>query len=64
MSKNRDYAALAAGMHKQPTFGEVEEVLKRDYPLKLPNRSYITLWNSPELAQFRNVEEAVDGFED
>lgn len=64
MRKSRDYAALAAGMHRQPTFGEMEEVIKRDFPLKLPNRNYITLWNSPELTQFRGVEDAIEGFEE
>ena len=63
-SKSYEYSSLAAGMRKRPTFGEVEDITKKDYPLKLPSRSYITLWNSPELSQFRNVQAEMDGFEE
>ena len=37
-----------------------EEVLKKDYPLKLPNRTYIHLWNTPEISQFRGYQEQAD----
>ena len=43
-----------------PTLTSAEEVLKKDYPLKLPNRTYIHLWNTPEISQFRGYQENAD----
>ena len=43
-----------------PTLTSAEEVLKKDYPLKLPSRTYIHLWNTPEISQFRGYQETAD----
>ena len=43
-----------------PTLTSAEEVLKKDYPLKLPNRTFIHLWNTPEVSQFRGYQEDAD----
>ncbi len=39
--KERNYEALVAGMHKKETFEGAEEVIKKDFKLKLPDRRYI-----------------------
>ena len=54
------YAELAAKMHVQPTFAVAEDVLKKDYPLKLPNRRFIQLYNSPQISQIRGYQEGLD----
>ena len=58
--KNRDYESLAAGMRVEPTFASAEAVLKKDYPLKLPDRRWIAMWNTPEISQFRGIDEDAD----
>ncbi len=58
--KERNYEALVAGMHKKETFEGAEEVIRKDYKLKLPDRRYIHMWNSPEISQFRGVQEHMD----
>ncbi len=54
--KERKYEALVAGMHKKETFEGAEEVIKKDFKLKLPDRRYIHMWNSPEIGQFRGCK--------
>ena len=55
------YEDLAAKMLRPvPTLTSAEEVLKKDSPLKLPNRTYIHLWNTPEISQFRGYQEQAD----
>lgn len=61
--KSRDYNTLSARMRERPTFASAEEVIKKDYPLKLPNRRYIQLWNTPEISQFRGYQEDIDAVE-
>jgi hypothetical protein len=57
----KTYEELAAKALKPvPTLTQAEEVIKRDYPLKLPARTYIQLWNTPEISQFRGVQESLD----
>lgn len=56
----KDYATLAARMREKPTFASAEEVIKKDYPLKLPSRTFIHLWNTPEISQFRGYQEDLD----
>ena len=58
--KERSYEGLAAGMRERPTIFGAEEVLRKDYPLKLPDRRAITMWNTPEISQFRGVQEEMD----
>jgi len=57
---NRTYESLVAGMRHRPTIFDAEEVIRRDYPLKLPDRRYISIFNSPEISQFRGVQEGLD----
>lgn len=60
--KNRSgpsYEALVSRMRERPTFPVAEEIIKKDYPLKLPDRRYLQLWNTPEISQFRGYESLV-----
>jgi len=61
--KSRDYNTLTARMREKPTFATAEEVLKKDYPLKLPDRRWIQLWNTPEISQFRGIQDEIDATE-
>jgi hypothetical protein len=54
--KERSYDALVAGMRKVSTITDAEEVIRTQGKIKLPDRRSITLWNSPELGQFRGVK--------
>ena len=58
--KERNCEALVAGMHKRETFEGAEEIMRKDVKLKLPDRRYIHMWNSPEISQFRGVQELMD----
>mgnify|MGYP000246708567 FL=1 len=58
--KEHNYEALVAGMHKKETFEGAEAVMKKDFKLKLPDRRYIHMWSSPEIGQFRGVQELMD----
>ena len=62
--KNRSYESLVAGMRERPTIFDAEAVLKKDYKVKFPDRRAITLWNTPEISQFRGVQEALDDEEE
>ena len=66
-SKNRGgptYEQLAAKMREAPSFASAEEVIKKDYPLKLPSRRSVQLWNTPEISQFRGYQEELDANEE
>ena len=56
----KDYATFAAAMRERPSFTVAEEIIKKDYPLKLPSRAHIQLWNTPELIQFRGYQDDLD----
>jgi hypothetical protein len=58
--KDQSYESLVAGMRKAPSYTSAEEVIARDFKVKLPDRRYIKIWNSPELSQFRGVQEDMD----
>ena len=60
----KDYSEWVLGMRHRPTIFDAEEVLKKDYPLKLPDRRYIHMYNSPELSQFRGVQTNLNDFEE
>ena len=64
MAKNRNYESLVAGMRERPTIFDAEDVLKKDYKVRFPDRRAITLWNTPEISQFRGVQEAHDEMEE
>ncbi len=61
--KERNYEALM-GMRKMPTITDAEELIRNQPKIKLPDRRYIALWNSPELGQFRGVSEDLDATEE
>ncbi len=61
--KERDYECLRA-MRVAPTITTAEEVIRTQPKIKLPDRRAITLWNSPELAQFRGVSEGLNEAEE
>ena len=55
------YEELAAkALRPVPTLTQAEDILKKDFPVKLPARNYIKLWNTPEVSQFRGVQENLD----
>ena len=56
----RDYTELAARMRHAPTFGIAEEVIRKDFPLKLPARTFIQLFSTPEISQFRGYQDDLD----
>jgi len=58
------YEHLAAKMREAPTFAVAEETIRKDYPLKLPSRRSIQLWNTPEISQFRGYQEDLDAEEE
>ena len=61
MPKERDYEALASTrLRKRPTLVDCLDILKKDYPLKLPDRRWIHLWDSPDMSVFRGVQEDLD----
>jgi hypothetical protein len=64
MAKNRNYESLVAGMRERPTIFDAEEVLRKDYKVRFPDRRAITLWNTPEISQFRGVQEGMDDEEE
>ncbi len=58
------YGELAAKMREKPTFAVAEDIIKKDYPLKLPSRRFIQLWNTPKISQFRGYQEDLDASEE
>ena len=44
-------------------FAVAEETIKKDYPLKLPNRTSLHIWNTPEISQFRGYQEEIEATE-
>jgi hypothetical protein len=64
MAPNRNYESLVAGMRERPTIFDAEDVLRKDYKVRFPDRRAITLWNTPEISQFRGVQEAHDDMEE
>ena len=58
--KEKNYEALVTGMRKVQTITDAEEVIRTQPKIQLPDRRSITLWNSPELGQFRGVQESLD----
>lgn len=59
--QSRSYEELQAkGLRKRPVLTDAEEVLKKDYPLKLPARTWVHLYNSPEISQFRGLQNEID----
>jgi len=59
-SGGKSYEAMAAGMREKPTFAIAEKVIEQDFKVKLPDRKYIHLWNTPEISQFRGYQEDID----
>jgi hypothetical protein len=55
-----EYDALVEGLRREPTFEIAEAIAKKDFPLKLPNRKWLTIFNSAELSQFRGIQEEMD----
>ena len=55
---DRSYESLVAGMRKAPSYTSAEEVIAGDFKVKLPDRRYIHMWNSPEISQFRESRRA------
>ncbi len=47
-------------MREKLSFAVAEEVTKKDYPLKVPSRTCIQLWNVPEISQFRGYQDDLD----
>ncbi len=60
MKKNFDYEALVEGLRKVPTFEIAEAIARKDFPLKLPERKWLTIFNSGEISQFRGIQSDMD----
>ena len=55
-----NYTELTARMRHAPTFAIAEDVIKKDFPLKLPSRTFIQLFNTSEISQFRGFQDVLD----
>ncbi len=53
MKNNIEYETLVEGLRKVPTFEIAEAIARKDFPLKLPERKWLTIFNSSEISQFR-----------
>ena len=58
------YEVLTSKLRVKPTFTSAEEVIQKDFKLKLPSRRYIHLWNTPEISQFRGYQDLLDETEE
>jgi len=58
--KDRSYESLVSGMSIAPGYTSAEEVIRKDFKVKLPGRRYTHMWNSPELEAFRGVQGQMD----
>jgi hypothetical protein len=58
------YEVLTSNLRVKPTFTSAEEVIRKDFKLKLPSRRYIHLWNTPEISQFRGYQDLLDETEE
>ena len=54
---NYTYEGLLEGLRKRPTLAGALDEIRKDFKVKLPDRSAIKLWNSPELGDFRGFNE-------
>ena len=43
MAPNRNYESLVAGMRERPTIFDAEDVLRKDYKVRFPDRRATTL---------------------
>ncbi len=55
--KDYNYDDLEEGLKQEPTFAIADAIAKTDFPLKLPERKYLTIYNSAEVSQFRGIQE-------
>ena len=62
--KSRDLETLAANMRNKLSWANIEDAIKKDPKMKLPDRRALTLWNGFELSRFRGVEEDWQAQED
>ena len=62
--KSRNLETLTAGMRKKLSWADIEETIKKDPKVKLPDRRALTLWNGFDLSRFRGVEEDGEAEED
>ena len=58
------YEVLTSKLRVKPTFTSADEVIRKDFKLKLPSRRYIRLWNTPEISQFRGYQDQIDETEE
>jgi hypothetical protein len=59
-----NYEVLSSKLRVKPTFTSAEEVIRKDFKVKLPSRRYIRLWDTPELSQFRGIQSDFDEIEE
>ena len=62
--KSRNLETLTAGMLKKLSWADIEETIKKDRKVKLPDRRALTLWNGFDLSRFRGVEDDWEAEED
>ena len=59
-----DYGVLTSKLREKPTFTAAEEVIRKDFRLKLPSRRFTQLWNTPEISQFKGYQDSLDESEE
>ncbi len=60
MKRSFEYETLVEGLRRVPTFEIAEAIAKKDFPLKLPDRKWLTIFNSAEISQFRGIQEEMN----
>ena len=60
MKRSFEYETLVEGLRKVPTFEIAEAIAKNEFPLKLPDRKWLTMFNSAEISQFRGIQEEMN----
>ncbi len=55
--KEFEYETFVEGLSTEPALEIAEAIAKKDFPLKLPSRRWLTIFNSTEVSQFRGIQE-------
>ena len=59
-----NYEVLSSKLRVKPTFTSAEEVIRKDFKLKLPDRRFIQIYNTPEISQYRGYQQLLDETEE
>ena len=57
---NASCGVLTSKLRERPSFTSAEEVIRKDFAVKLPSRRSIQLWSTPEISQLRGYQDSLD----